>query len=269
MKAWWPLVVIALWGVLAFVAPVLPLTPNRIGLESMLQGPSAEFWFGADELGRPVFDRLIAGARLSFIVATSVVTLSAVAGTLLGATAAYLGGWADGLLSRLVDVFLAFPGILLAIALSAVLGPGTGNLVIALSLAGWVGYARLARAQVLSLKQRDHVAAAIALGAGRGRIIVRHLIPLIVAPLIVEATFGVAPVIVAEAGLSFLGLGAQPPTASWGSMIREGTRYMLVAPHLVFVPGDTIMLVVLAVNLAGDWLQDRIAGRRTVENGRA
>jgi peptide/nickel transport system permease protein len=254
-------VIVAAWAGAAILEAALPLAPYDVALDSMLQGPSREFWLGTDELGRPVLDRLIAGARLSFVVAASVVAVSALAGTLLGATAAYIGGRFDAVLSRVVDVFLAFPGILLAIALSAVLGPGTGNLVIALSLAGWVGYARLARAQVLSLKQRDHVSAAVALGAGRWRIVTRHLIPLIIAPLLVEATFGIAAVIVAEAGLSFLGLGAQPPTASWGSMIREGSRYMLVAPHLVMVPGIAIMLVVLAVNLGGDRLQDRLAGR--------
>jgi peptide/nickel transport system permease protein len=185
-----------------------------------------------------------------------VVLISTLVGSLLGATAAYIGGWLDQLLVRVVDTFLAFPGILLAIALAGVMGPGIGNVIIALSLVGWVGYARLARAQVLSLKQRDHVTAAIALGQGRVYIIRHHLLPLITAPLIVEATFGIAAVVIAEAGLSFLGLGVQPPDASWGSMIRDGTRYMLVAPHLVLAPGLAIMLVVLAVNLLGDRLRD-------------
>jgi peptide/nickel transport system permease protein len=138
------------------------------------------------------------------------------------------------------------------------MGPGIGNLVLALCLVGWVGYARLARAQVLTLKQRDHVAAARALGTGRIRILLRHLLPLAAAPLIVEATFGVAGMVIAEAGLSFLGLGVQPPDASWGSMIRDGSRYMLVAPHLVLAPGLAIFLVVLAVNLLGDRLRDRL-----------
>lgn len=262
-------VILAAWAGAALLGPALPLTPYDVALDSMFQGPSRAFWLGTDELGRPVLDRLVAGARLSFLVAVGVVTASALAGTLLGAVAAYVGGWADAVLSRVVDVFLAFPGILLAIALSAVLGPGTGNLVIALSLAGWVGYARLARAQVLSLKQRDHVSAAVALGADRWRIVTRHLVPLIIAPLLVEATFGIAAVIVAEAGLSFLGLGAQPPTASWGSMIREGSRYMLVAPHLVMAPGIAVMLVVLAVNLGGDRLQDRLASRDVPKQPRA
>jgi peptide/nickel transport system permease protein len=155
-----------------------------------------------------------------------------------------------------VDILLAFPGLLLAIALAGVLGPGIENVILALGLTGWVGYARLARSQVLSLKQADHVIAAHAIGASTWRIMTRHLLPLVTAPLIVEASFGVAGAIVAEAGLSFLGLGVQPPAASWGSMIRDGTRYMLVAPHVVIVPGLAMMLVVLAANLFGDWLRD-------------
>jgi peptide/nickel transport system permease protein len=164
----------------------------------------------------------------------------------------------DVLLVRIVDIFLAFPGILLAIALAGILGPGIDNVIIALAAVGWVGYARLARAQVLSLKQRDHVAAARALGSGRGRILVRHLLPLTLAPLIVEATFGIAGAVIAEASLSFLGLGVQPPEASWGSMIQNGVGYMLVAPHLVLAPGLSILLVVLSVNLIGDDLRDRM-----------
>jgi len=256
---WLPVAIVALWCTAAIVGPLAPLAANRITLEALLAGPSAQFWLGTDELGRPVLDRLIAGAQVSFLVSVTVVGISSILGTLVGAAAGYVGGWADRLLTRVVDVFLAFPGILLAIALSALLGPGVANLIIALTLVGWVGYARLARAQVLSLKRRDHVTAAVALGAGRRRIVLRHLVPLLLAPLLVEATFGIAAVIVAEAGLSFLGLGAQPPTASWGSMIREGTRYMLVAPHLVLAPGAAIMLVVLAVNLIGDRLRDRMA----------
>jgi peptide/nickel transport system permease protein len=155
-------------------------------------------------------------------------------------------------------VFLAFPGLLLAIALAGILGPGLDNVVVALSAVSWVGFARLARAQVLSLKHREHVQAAVVIGASSSRIILWHLLPLITTPLIIEASFGVAGVIVAEAGLSFLGLGVQPPTASWGSMIRDGTRYILVAPHAVLVPGVVLVLVVLSVNLLGDRLRETI-----------
>jgi peptide/nickel transport system permease protein len=251
---------LTLWGILALLLPLMSLMPNGVNLEAMLQAPSSTHWLGTDELGRPVLDRLLVGARVSFLVSISVVAVSGVIGTLLGTMAALAGGWFDRLLTAVVDLLLAFPGILLAIAISAVLGPGIGNLVLALSFVGWVGFARLSRAQVLSLKHRDHVTAAVSLGAGRQRIVFRHLIPLALAPLMVEATFGVAAVIIAEAGLSFLGLGVQPPNASWGSMIREGTRYMLVAPHLVIAPGIAILLVVLAVNLAGDRLRDWLAG---------
>ncbi|MBT3059949.1 MAG: ABC transporter permease, partial [Candidatus Thiodiazotropha sp. (ex Lucina pensylvanica)] len=188
--------------------------------------------------------------------AVGVVGFSALAGSLVGLLAGYHGGWLDLLLVRVIDIFLAFPGILLAIALAGVMGPGIDNLIIALSVVGWVGYARLARGQVLSLKRRDHVMAAVALGSSRLTILRKHLLPLLMAPLIVEATFGMAGMVIAEAGLSFLGLGIQPPQASWGSMIRDGAGYMLMAPHMVLAPGVTIMLVVLSLNLLGDRLRD-------------
>ncbi len=253
-----PLLILLLWLSAALAGPLLPLQPDHIDLPRILAAPEAVEWLGSDELGRPVLDRLLMGARTSFLVALGVVTLSVIFGSILGAWAAYRGGYADLLLVRVMDIFLAFPGILLAIALAGVMGPGIENVIIALSIVGWVGYARLARAQVLSLKHRDHIAAAIALGSRQGAIVLHHLLPLIVAPLIVEATFGIAGIVIAEAGLSFLGLGVQPPAASWGSMIRDGTRYMLVAPHLVLAPGVAIMLVVLAVNLLGDRLRDRL-----------
>lgn len=254
----WPVGILALWALAGLIAPWLPLEPNAIHLERILETPLRGGGLGFDDLGRPLLDRLITGAATSFLVAFWVVGLSSLAGTLIGSFGAYAGGAWDRLLVHVVDLFLAFPGILLAIALAGILGPGIENVVIALTLVGWVGYARLARAQVLSLKSRDHVQAAIALGVPRGRIVRAHLLPLIGAPLIVEATFGIAAVVVAEAGLSFLGLGVQPPEASWGSMIRDGTRYLLVAPHMVLVPGLAMVAVVLAVNLLGDRLRDRL-----------
>jgi peptide/nickel transport system permease protein len=251
-------IVVGLWALVAVTASWLPLRPNGVDLPRILAPPDATAVLGNDDLGRPVLDRLIVGARTSFVVGFGVVLLSSAAGALLGGVSAYAGGWLDLVLVRVVDVFLAFPGILLAIALAGVLGPGIDNVILALAAVGWVGYARLMRAQVLSLKARDHVAAARALGAGPARILRRHLLPLALAPLIVEASFGVAGAVVAEAGLSFLGLGVQPPQASWGSMIRDGVSYMLVAPHLVLAPGAALMLVVLAVNLLGDTLRDRL-----------
>ncbi len=258
----WPAAVLALWALMALVGPWLPLAPDAVHLEHILEGPGPGAWLGYDDLGRPVWDRLVYGARTSFLVGVWVVALSLALGTAIGALSGYLGGRVDAVVVRIIDVFLAVPGILLAIALAGILGPGIENVVLALSAVGWVGYARLARAQVLSLKHRDHVLAAQALGAGTARIVGRHLLPLIAAPLIVEATFGIAGVVIAEASLSFLGLGVQPPAASWGSMIRDGTRYMLVAPHLVIAPGLAIAAVVLAVNLLGDRLRDRLDVRR-------
>lgn len=265
MRFYWLAGILALWAFLALFGGWLGLAPNEIHLPRILQAPGGDTWLGYDDLGRPLWDRLVAGARTSFLVAVVVVLLSLVAGTLIGSVSAYLGGWVDHLVVRIIDIFLAFPGILLAIALAGLLGPGINNVIIALSVVGWVGFARLARAQVLTLKHREHVVAARALGTPPARIILKHILPLIMAPLIVEATFAVAGAVIAEAGLSFLGLGVQPPAASWGSMIRDGARYLLVAPHMVLVPGVMLMLVVLAVNLLGDrlrdWLDVRARGR--------
>jgi peptide/nickel transport system permease protein len=172
--------------------------------------------------------------------------------------AGYFGGLTDRVISRVIEVFLAFPGLLLAIAMAAMIGPGIGNVIIALSVMGWVGYARLVRVQVLSLRQREHVQAAIALGQPNSEIMRRHLLPLVLAPVWVEASFGIAAAVIAEAGLSFLGLGVQPPAASWGAMIRDGVRYLLVAPHLVLAPGAALFLVVIAANVLGDRLRDRL-----------
>ena len=258
LRLWLPLAVLGIWALAALTGPFFPLTPNAVDLPGILAAPSPASPLGNDDLGRPVLDRLLVGARISFIVGFGVVALSASAGALLGGAAALAGGWSDLLLVRVMDVFLAFPGILLAIALAGILGPGIDNVIIALTTVGWVGYARLARAQILSIKHRDHVLAARALGAGPPRVLFRHLLPLALAPLLVEATFGIAGAVIAEAGLSFLGLGVQPPDASWGSMIRDGVGYMLVAPHVVLAPGFAIVLVVLSVNLLGDGLRDRL-----------
>jgi peptide/nickel transport system permease protein len=251
-----PAVIMALWTLLAGIAPFLALKPHQVELTQVLAGPTPSAWLGYDDLGRPILDRLVLGARTSWAVAAGTVGLTLVLGSLLGALSGYLGGVFDHITVRVIDVFLAFPGILLAIALAGLLGPGINNVIVALAVVGWVGYARLARAQVLSLKHREHVQCAIAQGAGTRRILLRHLLPLASAPLVVEATFGIASAVVAEAGLSFLGLGVQPPAASWGTMIRDGARYMLVAPHMVLAPGLALMLVVLSANLLGDRLRD-------------
>ena len=252
------LTILVLWLNAAVFGPMLPLAPNEIDLQRILAPPAAAPPLGSDDLGRPVLDRLLVGARTSLLAALGVVAVSLVVGALIGGVAGLAGGWVDLVIVRLIDVFLAFPGILLAIALAGVLGPGLGNVILALAAVGWVGFARLTRAQVMSLRSRDHVLAARALAVSPAHVLARHLLPLAAAPLIVEATFGVASVVVAEAGLSFLGLGVQPPQASWGSMIRDGVAYMLVAPHLVLAPGLALALVVLAVNLAGDRLRDQL-----------
>jgi peptide/nickel transport system permease protein len=264
MRVWIPVGVLALWALLAGSVWMLPLNPNLIHLEHILTPAEPGAWLGYDDLGRDIAVRLLVGARTSFVVAVCVVCLSALLGTFVGTISAYRGGTLDRVTVQIIDIFLAFPGILLAIALAGLLGPGIDNVVVALAVVGWVGYARLARAQVLSLKHREHVVAAESLGSGRMRIMVWHLLPLMAAPLIVEATFGVAAVVIAEAGLSFLGLGVQPPDASWGAMIRDGTRYMLVAPHLVLAPGAAICAVVLSVNLLGDSLRDRLDKRLVI-----
>jgi len=258
LRLWLPLAVVMAWVAAALAAPLLPLDGDAIRLHLILQGPGGMGLLGFDDLGRPLADRLLLGARTSLMVAVSVVVISIVVGTAFGVSAAWMGGAWDHVMVRIIDIFLAFPGILLAIALAGILGPGIDNVVVALAAVGWVGFARLARAQALSIKHREHVQAAVALGTRPPVIILRHLLPLLAAPLIVEATFALAGIVIAEAGLSFLGLGVQPPAPSWGAMIRDGTRYVLVAPHLVLVPGIALMLVVFAVNLLGDRLRDRL-----------
>lgn len=253
-----PVLVLFIWLLLAITATLLPLQPDRIELGKILVAPEWQAWLGYDDLGRSIADRLIIGARTSLLVAFSVVLISVIVGTVIGISAAWAGGWWDNFIVLVIDIFIAFPGILLAIALAGLLGPGIMNAVIALSIVGWVGFARLARAQTLTVKQREHVTAARALGTRTPVIARRHILPLIMSPLIIEATFAVAGTVIAEASLSFLGLGVQPPDASWGSMIREGTRYMLVAPHMVLAPGMAIFLVVMSINLLGDRLRDRM-----------
>jgi len=253
-----PFLILLFWIIVVLFEPLFSLSPNDIDLNHVLGVPGESSWLGEDDLGRPVSDRLFAGAQVSLFVAFSVMFVTLIVGTSIGICSAWWGGWIDQLVMRITDVFLAFPGILLAIALAGLLGPGVGNVVLALSIVGWVGFARLARAQTLLLKNRDHVVAARSLGTSDYKIIIWHLLPLVAAPLIIEATFAVAGLIIAEAGLSFLGLGVQAPSASWGSMIRDGARYLLVAPHLVMIPALALFSVVMAINLIGDQLRDRL-----------
>lgn len=248
--------VLLFWVVVAWAAPWLGLTPDEIHLEKILHGPDAHAWLGYDDLGRDLAARLLTGAGVSLTVAFSVTAFTLTLGTVLGLLGGYFGGWPDRLLVQITDVFLAFPGILLAIAFAAVLGPGLDNLILALCVTSWVGYARLTRAQALSLRSRQHVLAAQCLGASTARILLRHVLPLLAAPLLVEMTFSIASLVIAEASLSFLGLGVQAPHASWGAMLRDGVRYLLVAPHYVLAAGLSLMSLVLAVNVLGDRLRD-------------
>jgi len=252
----WPLMVLLFWVAAVLVSTVVDLHPNAINLGNILATPNSHSWLGNDDLGRDVFGRLLSGAQVSLLVAIAVTTVTLSIGTTIGLMAGFYGGWLDRLLMQVTDIFLAFPGILLAIAFAAVLGPGLNNLILALCITSWVGYARLTRAQALSLRNRQHVLAAESLGATVPRIMMKHMLPLLAAPLVVEATYSIASLVIAEASLSFLGLGIQAPAASWGAMLRDGVRYLLVAPHYVLAVGLSLMSLVLAINVLGDRLRD-------------
>ena len=245
-------------GIALFAPELAPQSPTSQNLSEDLRGPRAGHLFGTDKLGRDVLSRVIYGARVSLVVGVSVVGISATLGLLIGALAGYAGGAVDELLMRAIDILLAFPGILLAIALSAVLGPSLRNVLLALCVSGWTGYARLVRGEVLAWREREFVSAAVALGARPLRVVARHIVPQLLSPLFVQATFGMAGAIVAEASLSFLGLGVQPPTPSWGTMVNEGRSFLLVAPHVAVFPGLALMLVVLSLNLLGEGLRDTL-----------
>ena len=251
------LAVVVLLLIVAAFAPLLaPFDPGAQALDSGLSGPSRSHWLGQDRLGRDLLSRLLHGARISVAVGLGTVFLSLSIGLLVGSASGFLGGKVDHLFMRLADVLLAFPGILLAIAITSVLGPSLRNVLIALSALGWVGYARLIRGQILKVREMEFVQSAQAVGSPPARLLLVHILPNAISPLIVEATFGIARAIVAEAGLSFLGLGVAPPTPSWGAMISEGRHFLFVAPHLTTVPGLAIMITVMAFNFLGDGIRD-------------
>jgi peptide/nickel transport system permease protein len=247
-------------GALGLGAIVLPWLVGAdayaVDLSARLDPPDAAHVFGRDALGRDLLGRLCLGARTSLGIAAAAVGLSLAFGTVVGALAGWRGGWVDALVARVIDVVLAFPGLLLAIALAAILGPSTRNVVLALAAMGWTGYARLTRAQVAATKRRDFVDAARALGRGDAAIVRAHVLPAAFPLLLVQATFGLSGAIVAEASLSFLGLGAPPPTPSWGGMLDEGRLFMLVAPHAILVPALALATTVLALQVVGDGLRD-------------
>jgi peptide/nickel transport system permease protein len=254
---------------LALFAPVVaPKTPVTIDLLHRLSPPGIGHWFGTDELGRDVLSRVIYGARLSLLVAVSVVACSLTLGIVFGGIAGYYGGILDTAINIFaMNAFMAMPGILLAIAFVAFLGPGLINLILALSIGGWVGYARLVRAQVLAVREREFVEAARALGASNLRIFVRHILPNIIQPLIVQSAIGMAGAVLAEATLSFLGLGVPPPSASWGSMLDEARSHLFDAPYLVIFPALAVMLCVLSFNFLGDALRDYLDPRTRLSIG--
>ena len=262
-------VLVIVFVTFALFAPwIAPQGPASINLPARLDPPSSAHWFGTDELGRDILSRVIYGARISMLVGSCVVGMSLGLGLMIGSIAGYYGGAIDRFVNVvLMNAFLSFPGILIAIAFVAFRGPGILNLVIALSLGGWVGYARLVRGQVLAAREREFVEAARALGASDLRIIVRHILPNIIQPVIVQAAIGMAGAILAEATMSFLGLGVPPPTASWGAMLNDGRAHLFDAPHLVLFPALAVMLAVLSFNFIGDALRDYLDPRSRIEAG--
>jgi len=245
-------------GMLGLIAPwIVPFDPAEQHLETRLEGPSGVHPFGTDELGRDILTRVLLGTRVSLGIGLTVVLISGVVGILVGGLAGFNGGRLDLVVTVVVmNALQAFPGILLAIALVAFLGPGIGKLILALSVMGWVGYARMARGQVLKVKALDFVEAALAVGASRSRLLLRHILPNIIQPILVQASIGTAGAIMAEAFLSFLGLGIVPPTPSWGAMLNEARNHLFDAPHMVVFPSAFLMATVMSLNLVGDAIRD-------------
>jgi peptide/nickel transport system permease protein len=249
--------VIVVFAACAIFAPLIaPFDPLAQTLGSRLQPPLPEHWLGTDQLGRDILSRLIYGARISLVIGVVVVALAGVFGTFVGLVAGYAGGLADEVLMRFTEVFLAFPPLILAMAIAGALGPSLTNAIIAIAAVTWAVYARLARGQLLSLRRREYVEAARSIGASPVRILARHLLPNAVAPLLVQASFDMGAAIIAAAGLSFIGFGAQPPTPEWGVMISEGRNFISTEPWLSLFPGLAILFAVGAFNLLGDGLRD-------------
>jgi len=250
-------ILVGFWVILAVLAPVLPLpSPDAGNMTEELRSPSRQHWLGQDEEGRDVLTRVIYGARLSLSVGVLTVLISSIVGSAIGLMAGYFGGKIDELFVFISDIFLAFPSILLIIALAAFMPPSVLNVVVVLSVVGWVSYARIVRGQVLALRKVEYVQAAEVLGYPDSRILFRHILPNILGPVIVNATLSLAGVIIAESTLSFLGMGIPPGTPSWGAMLDAGVAFLLIAPHLSIVPGLAIMSAVLGFNFLGDGLRD-------------
>lgn len=242
---------------LAIFGPIVaPQGINEQMLTNKLQAPSAEHWFGTDDLGRDVYSRVILGARISLLVGFLSVVASAIIGSLLGIVAGYYGRWVDTVISRLFDILLAFPSILLAIAIVAVLGPSLQNALIAIAIINVPNFGRLIRSRVLSIKEEEYITAAKAIGMSDMRILFSHILPNSMTPVIVQGTLAIATAIIEAAALGFLGLGAQPPQPEWGKMLADARSYFITAPWTMIFPGLSIMLVVLGFNLMGDGLRD-------------
>lgn len=249
------LVAIVVFG--AVFAPVLtPYSPEEADLLNRLEPPSIEHPLGTDQLGRDLLTRLLYGARVSLSIAVSVVVITLVIGTAVGVVAGYAGGRIDEALMRIVDILIAFPGILLALVIAGILGPSLVNIMIALAVVGWTTYARIIRGSVLSIKNQEYIKAAQLMDVSRTRIILRHVLPNVITPVVVLATMDMAYVILGTAGLSFLGLGAQPPTPEWGTMLASGRNYLQTAWWIVNFPGLAIVITVFGFNLLGDGLRD-------------
>ncbi len=255
----------------ALLAPwIAPSNPAAQNLPARLASPSRQHWMGTDELGRDILSRTLYGARVSLLVAVCVVCGCGTIGLMLGMLAGYAGGWLDRFINLLlVNAFLSFPGILLAIAFAAFFGPGIGKVILALIITGWAGYARLARAQVLKVKELEFILAARSLGASHVRIMARHLLPNILQPVLIQATIGMAGAILAESTLSFLGLGVLAPVPSWGAMLNDARGHLFDAPHMVVFPALAVMVAVLSFNLLGDawrdWLDPRMRSQMAAQ----
>lgn len=257
------LIVLALLIIISLFAPMIaPYKMSERAIENRLCEISSEHLLGCDLNGADVLSSLFYGGRVSLFVGFVTVTISLLIGTLLGLASGFFGGWFDFLLMRAVDILMAFPGILLALFMTAMLGPGLENIIIAISLTGWIGFTRLVRGQVLSIKNLEHVEAAKAIGVRSWPIIFRHIFPLLTAPLIVHATFSLSGVIIVESSLSFLGLGPQGDIASWGELLSQGKEVLVEAPILTLAPGLAIVLTVLSLNFLGDALRDYLDPRK-------
>lgn len=251
------LVIIIVLGLTALFAPILaPYAPNVPDLDHRLEPMSSAHWFGTDQLGRDIFSRILFGSRLTLYVVVLVAVIAAPVGLLVGTVAGYAGGVVDTVLMRITDIFLAFPKLILALAFVAALGPGIENAIIAIAITAWPPYARIARAETITIRNTDYILAAKLQGAGPVRLIWRHIVPLCISSLIVRVTLDMAGIILTAAGLGFLGLGAQPPLPEWGAMISSGRQYLLDQWWVATIPGIAIFIVSLGFNLLGDGLRD-------------